>query len=113
MIPEITVAELAAKRTAGESFILLDVREPFELGYANLGEWVLTAPMSQLARQQLAALPAEAQDQTAEIVVMCHHGSRSAQVTAWLRRQGWQNVWNLQGGIDAYAREVDAAVGVY
>lgn len=113
MVPEIAVTELAKKRAAGESFLLLDVREPFELGYATVGEWALTAPMSQLARRQLAALPPEAQDQTAEIIVMCHHGMRSAQVTAWLRQQGWENVWNLRGGIDAYAREVDAAVGFY
>jgi rhodanese-related sulfurtransferase len=38
---------------------------------------------------------------------------RSAQVVAWLRGQGWHNVWNMRGGIDAYAREVDASVGVY
>jgi len=113
MIPEITVTELAAKRAGGESFILLDVREPVELAYANLGPDVWHVPLSQLAYLQLAALPMAAQDQTVEIVVMCHHGTRSAQVTAWLRQQGWQNVWNLRGGIDAYAREVDAAVGFY
>jgi rhodanese-related sulfurtransferase len=48
-----------------------------------------------------------------EIVVMCHHGVRSAQVVSWLRQQGWTNVWNLSGGIDAYARDVDPAVGFY
>jgi rhodanese-related sulfurtransferase len=113
MIPEINPADLAAKLTADEPFILLDVREPIELRYANLGEKPINAPLSQLAQRQLDALPPEAQDQTAEIVVLCHHGSRSAQVTAWLRQQGWQNVWNLRGGIDAYAREVDPAVGFY
>ena len=52
-------------------------------------------------------------DKTVEIVVMCHHGIRSAQVSMWLLRQGWQNVFNLQGGINAYALEVDPLVGQY
>jgi rhodanese-related sulfurtransferase len=112
-IPEITPTELARKRASGEAFVLLDVREPVELHYANLGEGVVLAPLSRLATEQLAALPVVAQDKAAEIVVMCHHGVRSAQVVAWLRQQGWTNVWNLAGGIDAYAHDVDPTVGVY
>jgi rhodanese-related sulfurtransferase len=45
--------------------------------------------------------------------VMCHHDSRSAQVTAWLAQQGWKNVFNVSGGIDEYARAVDPSVGFY
>jgi rhodanese-related sulfurtransferase len=44
---------------------------------------------------------------------MCHHGTRSAQVTAWLAQQGYKNVSNVAGGIDAYARQVDSSVGFY
>jgi rhodanese-related sulfurtransferase len=113
ILPEITPAELARKRADGESFVLLDVREPVELGYANLGDGVEVAPLSRLAREQLAALPTAVQAKETEIVVMCHHGVRSAQVVSWLRQQGWTNVWNLSGGIDAYARDVDPAVGFY
>jgi rhodanese-related sulfurtransferase len=58
-------------------------------------------------------LPESAKTQDATIYVICHHGSRSMQVTAWLAQQGWTNIFNVQGGIDAYARMVDSSVGVY
>lgn len=69
--------------------------------------------MSRLAREGTQALSDAAQSQDATIYVMCHHGNRSAQVTAWLAQQGWKNVFNVRGGIDAYAREIDNAVGFY
>lgn len=113
-VPGISVQQLAQKRSNNEEFILLDVREPNELLYANLGDTVSLSPLSQLAQQGLEALPEDvAADKDAEIVVMCHHGNRSAQVTAWLRQQGWTNVFNLDGGIEAYAIAVDPAVGRY
>jgi rhodanese-related sulfurtransferase len=113
-IPEINVHEVAEKRENGEDFILMDVREPHELTLASLGDGVTLVPMSQLASQQLEALPPEiADDKEAEIVVMCHTGRRSGQVTMWLRQQGWTNVLNMTGGIDAWARQVDPDVGFY
>lgn len=112
-LPEITPAELARRRAAGDAPLLLDVREPYELRAASLGEGVALAPLSALSRYRLEALPESARDRQAELVVFCHHGVRSAQVVAWLRQQGWQNVYNLRGGIDAYAREVDPSIGLY
>jgi rhodanese-related sulfurtransferase len=113
-VPGLSVQEVAQKRKNGDTFILLDVREPNELLYANLGEGVLTAPLSELAQQGPDALPESVlADKEAEIVVMCHHGSRSAQVTAWLKQQGWTNVLNMDGGIEAYAIAVDPSVGRY
>lgn len=113
-VPGLSVQELAQKRDNDEDFILLDVREPNELLYANLGDGVLAVPLSELARQGPESLPeAVLTDKDVEIVVMCHHGNRSAQVTAWLRQQGWTNVFNMDGGIDAYAIAVDPAVGRY
>ena len=53
------------------------------------------------------------QDKDAPIVAFCHHGGRSAQVTAWLRQQGWTNVVNMTGGIHAWAQSIDPAVGTY
>jgi rhodanese-related sulfurtransferase len=113
-VPGLSVQELAQKRDNDEDFILLDVREPNELLYAHLGDSVLTAPLSELAQRGPEALPgAVLADKEAEIVVMCHHGNRSAQVTAWLHQQGWTNVFNMDGGIDAYAIAVDPAIGRY
>jgi rhodanese-related sulfurtransferase len=44
---------------------------------------------------------------------MCHHGSRSMQVTGWLAQQGYKNVVNVSGGINEYASKVDSSVGFY
>lgn len=114
MLPEITVTELSEKLKSGEEFILLDVREPHELDLAKVSDRRLEiTPMSRLARESTQALSDSAQSQDAAIYVICHHGNRSAQVTAWLAQQGWKNVFNVRGGIDAYAREVDSSVGFY
>jgi rhodanese-related sulfurtransferase len=114
MLPEITVIGLSEKLKSQDAFILLDVREPDELNYARLNDSRLeTTPMSRLAREGTKALSNSAQSQDATIYVMCHHGSRSSQVTAWLAQQGWRNVFNVRGGIDEYARTVDPTVGVY
>lgn len=114
MLPEITVTELSEKLKSQDPFILLDVREPHELGYAKLNDSRLeTTPMSRLAREGTRALSNSAQSQDATIYVLCHHGNRSAQVTAWLAQQGWKNVLNVRGGIDEYARKIDPTVGMY
>ena len=113
-VPEITVKQLSGKLTNGESFVILDVREPHELQYAKLpDEWITLLPLSKLAREQLNGLPESLQARETEVVVMCHTGMRSAQVTAWLRQSGWTQVFNLQGGIDAYARQIDPSIGFY
>lgn len=112
--PEISVQDVAAKVAADEKFIWLDVREPNELSAAAIeNERVVNVPLSKLAQEQVAALPAEAQAKDAEIVVFCHHGGRSGQVTSWLRNQGWTNVLNMSGGIDNWARTIDASIGRY
>jgi len=114
MPPEITVAELSEKLKSEADFILLDVREPHELNFAKVSDKRLeVTPMSRLAREGTKALSDSAKAQDATIYVLCHHGTRSGQVTAWLAQQGWQNVFNVQGGIDAYARDVDPSVGLY
>lgn len=114
MLPEITVIELSEKLKSEEKFILLDVREPHELNYAKLTDSRLeTTPLSRLAREGLHALSESAQSKDSTIYVMCHHGNRSGQVTAWLAQQGWKNVFNVRGGIDEYAEKVDQSVGFY
>ncbi len=86
--------------------LLLDVREPWEYDLCRLPEARLV-PMGQLL-QQLAALPADR-----ETVVICHHGIRSYQAARILERQGFRAVYNLTGGLDAWAREVDPAMPTY
>lgn len=114
MFPEITVTELSEKLKSEEKFILLDVRELDELNYAKIADpRVEVAPMSRLAREGINALSASARAQEIPVYVMCHHGSRSTQVTMWLAQQGFKNAVNVSGGIDAYARKVDSSVGFY
>ncbi len=114
MFPEITVTDLSEKLKSDEKFILLDVRELSELNYAKLTDDRLeVTPMSRLAREGTSALSESAQSQASTIYVMCHHGNRSLQVTAWLAQKGWRNVFNVRGGIDEYARRVDGSVGLY
>lgn len=111
---EITAREVKTQLDADAPLVLLDVREPNEYALAALTDArVVYAPLSVLAQRQLEALPAAASDPDATIVVFCHHGVRSAQVTAWLRGQGWRSVLNLAGGIHAWAHEIDPTVGKY
>ena len=114
-IPEITPKDLAARLQTPDDFILLDVRESWELARARLDDKRLfVVPLSRLGREGTAALPPGLlADKAGPVVVLCHHGSRSAQVTAWLMQQGWTDVRSLQGGLDAYARQVDPKVGAY
>ena len=103
---EMTVAELAEKRRHGERFFLLDVREDWELAVCAFTD-AAHVPMAELP-QRLEELP---DDRC--LVVICHHGLRSAQVVTWLRAQGLANAVNLSGGIDAWAREVDPSLPSY
>jgi rhodanese-related sulfurtransferase len=114
MFPEITVTELGAKLKSDEEFILLDVRELSELERAKVTDSRLeVVPMSRLGSEGVAALSETARSQDIPVYVFCHHGNRSAQVTIWLVQQGYKNVFNVSGGIDAYARKVDTSVGLY
>ncbi|MCE9645765.1 MAG: hypothetical protein K8S20_07175 [Chloroflexi bacterium] len=114
MFPEITVTELAEKLNSDEKFILLDVRELEELEHARITDSRLeVTPMSRLANEGPAALPESVKSGGIPVYVMCHHGSRSMQVTGWLIQQGYKLVINVSGGIDAYARRVDPSVGSY
>ena len=114
MIPEVTVNELSEKLKSQDAFILLDVREPMELDMAEVTDSRLeVTPMSRLAQEGINALSETAKSQDAVIYVMCHHGNRSAQVTAWLAQQGWKNVFNVRGGIHEYAQRIDNTIGFY
>ena len=113
-VPQISVDALAARLHSQDPFVLLDVRENWELQRAAIKDPRLQRkPMSQLSREGLAGLPAGAQSRDAEIYVLCHLGPRSDQVTGWLVSQGWSRAFSVSGGIDAYARKIDPSVGSY
>lgn len=109
---EETDVETLAQRLATdpEALQLIDVREPHEVEVASVPHFV-NLPLSQF--------PAWSEnisnrfDPTAETIVMCHLGMRSAQMCQWLMQQGFNNVKNLAGGIDSYSRRIDSQVPLY
>jgi rhodanese-related sulfurtransferase len=86
--------------------VLLDVREPWEVSTAKIGGTV-HIPMRDIPARS------EELDDDAEIVCICHHGSRSANVGMFLEARGFKHIYNLQGGIDAWSREADPKVPTY
>jgi rhodanese-related sulfurtransferase len=105
-VTEISVQELKRRRDAKEDLVLLDVREPDEVATASIaGATVIR--MSEIPLR-LAELPHER-----PIVVMCHHGGRSANVTNFLNANGYPNAVNLDGGIDAWSGQIDPAIARY
>lgn len=103
---DISVEELAKWRASGKKFVLLDVREPFELRAASLPE-AMHIPMRDIPARMHEL------DRGTEIAVLCHHGGRSARVAQFLAMQGFPRVHNISGGIDAYAKRIDSAVPRY
>ena len=103
---EITAGELDEQLRAGRPIHLIDVREPHELAISCL-EGAENIPLGQLAGH-LSEL-----DSAQEIVLFCKMGSRSHQALELLVGAGFRKVKNLQGGINAWAREVDTKLPVY
>lgn len=102
----ITPPELKARLEKGDTLVLLDVREQWEFDLAKLNGSTLI-PLGTLP-QSLAKL-----NRDAEIIAICHHGMRSADATNFLLQQGFSNVKNLVGGIDAWSAQVDRSVPRY
>jgi rhodanese-related sulfurtransferase len=101
---DISVQDLHAMRTENRPHMLLDIREPQEVA-AGAIEGSVHIAMNTIP-DNLDRLPKDM-----PLVVMCHVGGRSAQVTHWLRAQGYDNAVNLDGGIVAWAAEIDPKVG--
>lgn len=111
LVSHISVEELAQRLSTSDSTIqLVDVREPQELAIASL-EGFVNLPLSEFAEwgDQVPTLF----NPHAETFVLCHHGVRSAQMCQWLLAQGFTNVKNIAGGIDAYSLLVDPAIPQY
>ncbi len=106
---EITPADLKRRIDAGESFVLVDVREAAEHAIARI-EGAELIPMNSVPAH-LQRLEAQADESL--LVAFCHHGVRSLHVVAWLRAQGLENVVSLAGGIDRWATEIDPQIPHY
>ena len=107
-MPEISVTEAAKLLQSAKPPRLVDVREQDEWDLAKIPGAELL-PLSQwpdLAVQKLA-------DKSQPLLIQCHHGGRSARAAAWLLEQGFADVTNLAGGIDAWSVDVDASVPRY
>ena len=102
----ISPVQLDEQIKSGESFRLIDVREPVEYEIARIAGAELL-PLSRFNEWAHALNPEE------KIVFMCHHGIRSAQVCAVLAREGFDKLYNLAGGIDRWSQEVDPSVPQY
>ncbi|HEX6726401.1 MAG TPA: rhodanese-like domain-containing protein [Nitrospira sp.] len=102
----ITPKELKTRIDKGDQLVLLDVREPWENQLAKLNNSLLI-PLGTLPNS-LSKL-----DKNAEIIAYCHHGMRSGDATGFLLQQGFSNVKNLIGGIDAWSIQVDGSVPRY
>ena len=101
----ITAKELKASVDAGNQIVLIDVRENNEYEMANMGGVLI--PMSEI-QQRYKEIPKEG-----EVVVHCRSGMRSANVIAFLEQQhGYTNLANLEGGIIAWAADVDPTLSV-
>jgi rhodanese-related sulfurtransferase len=103
---EITTEQLKALRDAG-SVTVLDVRELWEYDVAKI------ANSKHIPMGDVPARFTQELDPDEHIVVVCHHGVRSMNVTSWLRQQGFEKVQSLRGGIDRWAREIDPKIPVY
>lgn len=102
----ISPAELKERMERADPFQLIDVREEEEYEIARI-EGARLLPLSRFPEW------AGTLDPEAEIVFMCHHGIRSAQVCSYLAREGFTRLYNLAGGIDAWSWEVDRGVPRY
>jgi rhodanese-related sulfurtransferase len=106
---EVTPQVAQERLTDRKQAALIDVREPEEFALARI-EGAVLIPMG--------SVPAELQKleglaDSADLLILCHHGVRSMQVTMWLRARGIENCYSVAGGIDRWSWEVDANVPRY
>ena len=104
-ILSLSVDDLKAKLDRGDAFLLLDVREPEEFAFANIGG--VPIPLGELP-SRLAEL-----DRDTEIVILCHHGVRSLHAAHFLLANGFTKLANVRGGIDQWSIRVDGNLARY
>lgn len=103
----LSVRQLKDRLDAGsEAPLILDVREPWEINVCRI------EPATYIPMREIASRHGEF-DNGRDIAVLCHHGVRSRFVASFLEKQGFDRVYNVDGGIDAWAREIDPAMPTY
>jgi rhodanese-related sulfurtransferase len=102
----ITAEELKTKLDSDEKPVLLDVREAWEFETCHI-EGSINISMSNVQRMLDELKPDD------ETVVICHHGMRSFQVASYLEGNGYNEIANLEGGVDAWAKSVDTDMAQY
>jgi len=107
-IPELSVHEAQSLLSSPTPPRLIDVREVDEWEHCRIpgAELLPLSQFGELAPQRL-------EDPEQPLVIYCHHGGRSARVTEYLIQQGFKNVSNLSGGIDAWSIEIDPSISRY
>jgi rhodanese-related sulfurtransferase len=102
---EITVEELKRKIDAGEDFQLIDVREPFEYEVSNLGGENIPLSGIMIESDKIAT--------DKPVIVQCRSGKRSAAAIMQLQTLGFDNLYNLEGGILAWKEQYDPSMPIY
>jgi rhodanese-related sulfurtransferase len=105
-ITQCTVQQLQLRLENGDKLLLLDVREPNEFAFAHI-QGSLHIPLRQLPERS------QELDGDHDIVVLCHHGMRSQQACLFLEQYGFDRLYNLKGGIDAWSATCDPSVPRY
>lgn len=105
MTPEISVQELAELKKKKADIFILDVRNQNEYEICNLGGHLI--PFAELPNRLNELNPEQ------KIIIHCHAGGRSSRATKFLTEQGLKNVFNLKGGITAWATEIDPTMKKY
>jgi molybdopterin/thiamine biosynthesis adenylyltransferase/rhodanese-related sulfurtransferase len=104
-VPEISVQELKKKLDNGTEVSVLDVREPHEYEVANIGARLI--PLGELPERLIEL------DKDQAFAIYCKTGARSASAVKLLQEAGFENVYNVKGGITAWSEEIDASVPKY
>ena len=103
---EVNVKELAALKASGTDFQLIDVREPHEADIAEIGGQLI--PLNSVP-QSVDKISKDKQ-----VIIHCRSGTRSGNAVQWLEtNHGFDNLYNLKGGILAYADEIDNSLTKY
>ena len=110
MVPQLPASQFPEWLSRRAKAVVLDVREPWEVQLASVraeGFALRTIPMNELPARLTELSPDTA------LACLCHHGMRSQQVAHFLLQQGFTEVVNLQGGIDAWSCDLDSSVPRY